>query len=138
MAWVSVPTFNDGDLLTAAKLNILSNDLEFLHGYVTGDNNAFVSVELLTDTSAYFLLRHKQRYLKTIYLCQADYEIFYDDGGGGWTSVWHDGAPDGTINDSRIIDLNSYGFTVGRIYTIKVTMDSGVIWLLKESDTNAW
>lgn len=138
MPWTAVPTFNSGDVLTATKLNILSDNLAYLHGYITGDNNAFVAVELTTDTSAYFLLRHRQRYLKTIYLCQDDYKIYYDDGGGGWTEVYHDGAPNGTANDSAIIDLNSYNFTVGRIYTIKVTMDSGTIWLLKESDTNSW
>lgn len=138
MPWTAVPTFNSGDVLTATKLNILSNNLAYLHGYVTGDNNAFVSVELTTDTSAYFLLRHRQRYLKTIYLCQDDYKIYYDDGAGGWTEVYHDGSPNGTANDSAIIDLDSFGFTVGRIYQIKVTMDSGTIWLLKESDSNSW
>jgi hypothetical protein len=138
MAWVSPPTFVADTVLQASKLQILSDNLSYLHGYVTGDNNAFVSVELTTDTSAYFLLRHRQRYLKTIYLCQADYKIYYDNGGGGWTLVYHDGAPNGTANDSGVVDLNSFGFTVGRIYTIKVTMDSGTIWLLKESDTASW
>ena len=57
MPWTAVPTFNSGDVLTATKLNILSDNLAYLHGYITGDNNAFVSVELTTDTSAYFLRR---------------------------------------------------------------------------------
>ena len=138
MAWTSPPTFSSGAVLSATQLNTLSDDLSFLHGYVTGDNNAFVSVELTTDTSAYFLLRHRQRYLKTIYLCQDDYKIYFDDGVGGWTLVYHDGTPNGTANDSAIVDLNSFGFTVGHIYQVKVTMDSGTIWLLKESDTNSW
>ena len=116
MAWVAPPTFSSGAVLAASQLNVLSADLAYLHGYITGDNNAFVSVELTTDTSAYFLLRHRQRYLKTIYLCQNDYKIYYDDGVGGWTQVYHDGSPNGTANDSGVVDLTSFGFTVGHIY----------------------
>ena len=38
----SPPSFSSGAVLAATSLNTLSEDLSWLHGYVTGDNNAFV------------------------------------------------------------------------------------------------
>jgi len=135
MPWTATPTFSSGDVLTATKLNILSDNLEYLHGFVSGQNPAIVSTVLTVDGDAFYFIRHLQRYLHTVYLCQDDIKIYYSADGVTWTQVFHDGAPDGTVNDSAIIDLNSYGFTLGGLYFIKITMDSGTVFYLYESDS---
>ena len=42
MAFIVPPTFADGDILTAAQLNILSDDLEYLYSLVAGANVPFL------------------------------------------------------------------------------------------------
>lgn len=132
MAWISTPTFATNDVLSAANLNILSNDLEYLHGYVSGTNPAMTSIVLTVDGDAYAVIRHMQRYMHIVYLCQDDIKVYYDA-----TEVFHDGDPDGTINDSAIVDLDSFGLTVGQLYTVKYTMDSGTVFYMYESDSAA-
>jgi hypothetical protein len=129
-SWTSPPTFVADSVLSAAQLNIISDDLEYLYGYVSGQNPCMASLVLTVDGDAFGVVRHLQRYLHVVYLCQDDIKIYYDA-----TEVFHDGAPDGTINDSAIIDLNSFGFTVGQLYTVRFLMDSGTVFYAYESDS---
>jgi hypothetical protein len=130
VAWTSPPTFSSGNVLSAAQLNVLSDNQEFLFGYVSGQNPGIASLVLLTDGDGFGVIRHEQRYLHVVYLCQDDIKIYYDA-----TEVFHDGAPDGVVNDSAIIDLNPFSFTVGQLYTVKFTMDSGTVFYFYESDS---
>lgn len=131
MAWTNPPTFSTDDVLTATNLNILSDDLSYLHGLVSGANPAMTSAVLTVDGDAFFIIRHTGRYLHGVYLCQDDIKIYYDA-----TEVFHDGAPNGTINDSITpVDLNAFGLTIGQLYTVKCTMDSGTVFYLYEKDT---
>jgi hypothetical protein len=131
MAWTSPPSFATDDVLTATNLNILSQDLEHLHGLVSGANPAMASAVLTVDGDAFFVIRHTGRYLHGVYLCQDDIKIYYDS-----TEVYHDGAPNGTVNDSiPPVDLNTFGLTIGQLYTVKCTMDSGTVFYLYEKDT---
>jgi hypothetical protein len=132
MAWVTPPTFSTDEILTAYKMGILSDDLEHLHGLISGANPAMASAVLTVDGDAFFVIRHTGRYLHGVYLCQADIKIYYDA-----TEVYHDGAPDGVVNDSinPPIDLNTFGLTIGQLYIVKCTMDSGTVFYLYEKDT---
>lgn len=138
MAWSSPPSFSSGSVLSASALNTLSADLAYLHGLVSGANPAMSSIELTVDGSCYAAIRHKHRYLHVVYLCQDDIRIYYSADGSTWTEVFHDGAPDGTAADSAIVDLNSFGFTVGGLYLLKFTMDSGIVYYAYEKDTSGF
>jgi hypothetical protein len=131
MPWTATPTFNNGAVLQASQLQILSDNLSFLHGYISGANPAMTSVVLTIDGDCYFVIRHLHRYMRILYLCQNDIKVYYDA-----TEVFHDGAPDGGVAESTYVDLNPFGLTVGQLYTIKCTMDSGTVYFIYESDTN--
>lgn len=128
--WTACPSFATDDILTASNLNIISNNLEYLHGFVSGVNPGMASIELTVDGDAFGVIRHMQRYFHVVYLCQDDIRIYYDA-----NEIFHDGAPNGTIADSAIIDLNSEGLTIGQLYTVKFTMDSGIVYYFYESDS---
>ncbi len=133
MSWVTPPTFTTGAVLTATQLNTLSDDLEYLHGFVSGANPAITAVQLAADGDAYALIRHMHRYLWVQYAANDDVRIYYDA-----TEVYHDGAPAGT-REGHVIDLDSFGLTVGQLYTIKLSLDSDsggvrIVYYLFESD----
>jgi hypothetical protein len=139
MPWTAVPTFTSGDVLTAYNLNILSNNLEHLHGFVSGANPAMTSVSLAVDGDCFFIIRHLHRYLRVLYKANDDVKIYYDA-----AEVFHDGDPEGTP-ESTYIDLypsgvNTHSLVVGQLYTIKCSLDSDaadrIIYFLYESDTN--
>lgn len=138
MAWVTPPSFSSGAVLSATALNTLSEDLSFLHGLVSGANPAMASIELTVDGACYAVIRHKHRYLHVVYLCQDDIKIYYSGDGSTWTQVFHDGAPNGTVADSAIVDLNSFGLTVGALYIMRFTMDSGIVFYAYEKDTSGF
>ena len=62
MAWTTPPTFVDGNKLSAAELNKLSSNLEYLKGTVDGPNTPFPSVTSSSDINIDFWIRHKLRY----------------------------------------------------------------------------
>jgi len=67
MAYTTPPTFADGNVLSASQLNILSDDVEFLHGIVSGVNAPFTS-DTFTDAggnhvSRTWTKRREGRYL---------------------------------------------------------------------------
>ena len=139
MAWTSPPTFSSGAVLSATNLNILSDDLAYLHGVVSGANPAMASIELTVDGTCYAVIRHMHRYLHCVYLCQDDFRIAYSADGVTYTEVYHDGDPDGTAADSAPpVDLNSFGLTVGGLYIVKFTMDSGIVYYMYEKDTSGY
>ena len=66
MAWSAPPTFADTNILTAAQLNILSDDVEYLYGLVSGVNvpfNSLTTTVNLDDTNNQWLMRHVYKYL---------------------------------------------------------------------------
>lgn len=128
MPWTAVPTFNSGDVLTATKLNILSANLEYLHGFVSGANPVMTSVTTTVDIDIYGVVRHLYDNLEIVFLCQNDLRIFYDD-----TDVYHNGAPSG-IPQAESIDLSGFGLVVGQLYTVKFQMDSGTLFRAYETD----
>ena len=136
MAWTTPPTFVNGAVLSASQLNILSDDLEYLAGFVTGANPAITAVQLAADGDAFALIRHMHRYLWVQYNANDDVRIFYDA-----TEVYHDGNPGGT-RKGWVIDLNSFGLTVGQLYTLKFSLDSDeggvrIVYYAYESDVSS-
>lgn len=138
MPYSTNPTFTSGSVLSASALNTISGNLEFLHGVVSGANPAMSSIELTVDGDCYGVIRHMHNFLHVVYLCQNYFEVYYSADGATWTQVVDDGAPDGTVADSRIVDLSGYGFTVGGLYILKFHMDSGIVYYAYEKDTSGF
>lgn len=68
MAWIAPPTFVNGAVLSAAQLNILSGDLEYLKGLASTVNVPFIQISGENDIEAARpYIRHRARYLH-IYL----------------------------------------------------------------------
>lgn len=117
MAYTTPPTFNTSDALTATQLNILSDDIEYLYGYVVAINPAMANIHLDADGDALFVIRHTQRYLHIRYQADDRCRVYYDS-----TKVYDVSGSSGDTNAT--IDLNSYGFVVGQLYTLKFTLAS--------------
>ena len=117
MAYTTPPTFNTGDILSATQLNILSDDIEYLNGFVVGSSPAMVSVNLANDGDVYFIIRHTQRYLHVKYRAQDSCRIYYDA-----ITVYNQGS---TVGDRTItVDLNPFGLTLNQIYVLRFTIAS--------------
>ncbi len=63
MAWTTPPTFVNGAVLSAAQMNILSDDIEYLRGFVSGANPGVPEVTITDNGDIYFLIRHLFQYL---------------------------------------------------------------------------
>lgn len=110
MAWQVPPTFSNGNVLTAAQLNILSDDVEFLYGLVGGGiNTPFASLPTVTNlTSAnnqwlfYHINNNFHFLVRLISDDNNDLEIFYNG-----QRVYHDSTNySGAHTYSDYIDLD--------------------------------
>lgn len=68
MPYTTVPSWSDGDILTAADLNKLADNIEFLYGLVSGVNVPFTSDTIsgssgMLVTSRNYAVRYMARYL---------------------------------------------------------------------------
>lgn len=64
MAYTTPPTFADNAILTAAQLNILSDNIEFLYSLISGVNIPFSSQTLTgSGNTRKWVFRHAARYL---------------------------------------------------------------------------
>jgi hypothetical protein len=126
------PTFADGDYLTAANLNILSDDVEYLHARVHQVNTGFLLIDFspgsgVTEIQTVHALRHfsntfRWRAEVTVGTID-DLVIRYVDSAGTATNL---NLGVGGVNPSAPYvwtgtkDITSLGFTVGDYYEIKV------------------
>ena len=91
--WQTPPTFTDADVLSAAQLNIIRDDLEFLKGLSGTVNIPFAQIDqdlrtTLASNKSYYQIRHRAQYLNM-------YVQWFNDGGvdhlawtlkyGAWT-----------------------------------------------------
>lgn len=119
MPYTTPPTFTNGVIVSAAQLNILSDDIEFLNGVMAGPNIPFQSVTWDTNSGEHiWYVRHRHRYLHYSFTISSDaaddVKIYYNN-----VVVFSDGAP-GQGTQASSIDLNTYGtWTVGQWYPIK-------------------
>lgn len=114
MAWTTPPTFVDGAILSASQLNILSDDLEELHGAIAGSNPGQPSVALPTDGDVFYLIRHIHPYLHLKIVGRT--RVYYDS-----TQVLNSGSEG--VTATYAVNLTSYGLTVGAIYTLRVNIE---------------
>ena len=126
MPWTTPPTFVDDAILTATQLNVLSDDLEFLHGLSTGVNVPFRSIGIGTDVDAgdeNLRIRHLGRYLHykvTMDSGEHDELVLYYDGDVAYQDLGHQVSP---YTWSGAIDLHNTGIisptpTIGDFYVI--------------------
>jgi len=113
MAYSAPPTFVNGNVLTAAQLNILSDDVEYLYGLVSGVNIPFNSITTtinLRSNNNQWLLRHAYQYLHYKARVTAndndDFDIFITQSGGYDIKVYTDSTTrSATYTYSGYIDL---------------------------------
>jgi hypothetical protein len=63
MAYTTPPTFADANVLTAAQLNILSDDIEFLYSLITGINIPFTGDQFSSGVSRIYTFTRQGRYM---------------------------------------------------------------------------
>ncbi len=115
MAYTSIPTLSDGTILSAAYLNLLAANANYLGGLGALPNIAFRQVRTNSAGSTFFHMRHQHRYLKAYYeSTNCDYIKIYYNG----TQVMNDGDPDAAQTYS--MDLNALGLTVGNWYEVEL------------------
>lgn len=117
MAYQTPPTFVTGDALSAAQLNILSDNQEYFYGFTVGQNPAMVATKLAADGDVLMIIRHTQRYLHVRWEAGDRCRIYYDS-----TNVYDVSGTSGT--QDATIDTSSYGLTYGQLYTLKFSIES--------------
>lgn len=135
MAWSTPPTFADGEILSATKLNQLSDGVTYLNGLQSAPAamNLCQTVTSTTDFE-FWCFRHRHRYLQVRYWSNGS-------GSGDEISIWYNGAkifydnaPDIGENwlkhlGTTVMDLNTVaGFVAyGQPYslTVRVVPSSG-------------
>lgn len=122
MPYTTPPTFVNGQIVSAAQLNILSDDIEFLNGVMAGPNIPFQSVTWDTNSGEHtWYMRYRHRYLHYSFQISsdaADDVKIYVNG----SLVFHDGAPAQGFQTSYV-DLNSLGLIVGTWYPVRFEYD---------------
>ncbi len=118
MAWTTPPTFVTSNAASAAQLNILSDDLEFLQGVAAGPNAPFQSVVFTNSGTATYHLRYRYPYLHYSYTVSVDPGDDIKIKVNGTTKV-SDGAP-GEATVTSYVDLTSMGLTPGTWYPVTV------------------
>lgn len=119
MPYTTPPTFVNGQIVSAAQLNILSDDIEFLNGIMAGPNIPFQSITWDTNSGEHtWYVRHRHRYLHYSFSITSDpaddVKIYYNG-----VQIFHDGAP-GEGYQTSYRDLNAYGtWTAGQWYPIR-------------------
>lgn len=118
MAWVTPPTFTAGLAASAANLNILSNDLDYLKGIAEGPNAPFQSVVFTNSGTATYHVRYRYPYLHYKYVVSADPgdDIKIKVNG---TTKYSDGAP-GEATVAGYVNLTSMALTPGSWYPVTV------------------
>ena len=122
MAWTTPPTFTNS-LLSAANLNILSDDLEHLYGLLQMTRPPFRALTLnLEYSNNLWYIRYRERYLH--------YKVTVVGGDGNsaialyvnGVSRWSDAtARAQNYVYSGYLDMNSYGLTAGQLYSVYFT-----------------
>ena len=116
MPYTAISSVSDGNILTAAWLNTLADNANYLNSLGGIPNLAFSHVATSTGQSLYWHIRHRHRYLYVLvsFVNNADYFNVKFNG----TSVYTNGDPSGTPTIK--CDLNSLSLTVGNWYVVQV------------------
>lgn len=128
MAWTTPPTFADGDYLTASNLNILSDDIEHLHGLAYQVNTGFFVQEITTDSGGYdtagvWAVKHWSntfRYIVNVTAGTIDEFLIYANGNTSNVIYQDNTNRSNPYTWSGTADITALGLTVGAVYTIHV------------------
>lgn len=148
MAYTPPPTFTDGQTASAAQLNVLRDDIQWLYGIAQAPNPAMSVVRLegaWYQDNAYYAVRHKHAYVR--YRIQGRW--WSADSGDnpnvraeiyvsnllGVNINWFNNSPTPTTNVNNgdgtrtktwdgyitLADVVGFAAVVGQVYEIKVT-----------------
>lgn len=124
MAWTTPPTFSDGAILSAAQLNILSADLEYLYALLQAPQPASSTLYAnrdLNSTNNSWRIRYKNRYLHYRATVAAGTVNNFAIVVNGTTYTLDSTARTSGYVYSSYIDVNAQGLTVGTIYNVYFT-----------------
>jgi len=133
MAWQTPPTFTDTDVLSAAQLNIIRDDLQYLRGLSSTVNIPFpaVGLDVRLLHPAYWQIRHRAKFLN-LYI-----SWFVDPGlvdhlsvsikingtelvtGGAGPDPWVPG-----VTSSAYFSYDVSSLTAGTWYQIEINVDA--------------
>ena len=137
MAWVTPPTWTNGETLSATKLNQLSDGVTFLNGLGAGPMQGVLSAA----GGYYFFPRHRHRYLHVRYYASGGDDIAVKLNG---SNIFHDGAPDDgenwmLHNGTTVMDLDSVGAMVayGQPYVLQVAVSGGTMLVRYVTESNS-
>ncbi len=116
MPYTTISSVSDGNILSAAWLNTLADNANYLASLGGSPNLAFSHVATSTGQSLYWHMRHRHRYLYVLvtFVNNADYFNVKYNG----STVYTNGDPSGTPTIK--LDLNPLSLTVGNWYTVQV------------------
>lgn len=117
MPYQTPPTFTTGAALSAAQLNILSDNQEYFYGFVVSQNPAMVATSIASNGDVLLIIRHTQRYLHVRWEANTRCRIYYD------ATLVYDVSGAGGVVDATI-DLNPYSLVIGQLYTLKFALAS--------------
>ena len=121
MAWTTPPTFADGAILSAAQLNILSADLEYLYALLQAPQPAASTLYAnrdLNSTNNSWRIRYKNRYLHyRATVAAGTINTFGIVVNGTSYSISATAQTIGYVY-SGYVDVNAQGLTVGTIYHV--------------------
>lgn len=116
MAWIACPTFVTGQPVSAAQMNILSNNMAHLQGVAGRANAPFQAVVFTNSGTATYYLRYRYPYFHYKYTVGGDPGDDIKIKINGTTKV-SDGAP-GEATVASYVDLTSMALTPGQWYTV--------------------
>lgn len=116
MAYTTIPTLSDGAVLSAAHLNLLADNANWLGALGGLPNVAFPQWRTSSAGSVYYHIRHRHRYLRVYYETTGTCDFIKITYNG--TLIKNNNDPDAA--ETYVIDLNSLGLTVGTWYEIRV------------------
>jgi hypothetical protein len=116
MPYTNIPTLADGQILTAAHLNLLAGNANFLGGLGGVPAVSFPHYTTSTGGSKSWHIRHRHRYLHVYvdFVANPDYfQVYYNN-----VQVYNNGDPSGTLTLN--LDLNGLTLAVGGWYEVRV------------------
>lgn len=124
MAWTTPPTFVDGNMYSAAQLNVLSNDLAELWGMAQGPNTPFLSmysqgISLDANNNLWYL-RYQLPYMHYKARC-IDYGVTSFTLRINGSTVYSDATDyTGGHTYQGYVTLSSLGLTLGNLYPVNI------------------
>lgn len=119
--WIEPPVFAAGEILSASKLNTLSNNVDFLRGIAQAPNVPW----LVKSDPFQAVVMHRLPSLYVQYNGGAagvldSFQILYQHPTEGDVEVYLDDPVTTGINTVEI-DLSGLGLTIGELYVVTVT-----------------